>query len=190
MPCVSDPGYELINLARKNFIKIEIIPGPCAISSAIALSGLDVREFIFYGFINLNNKHERKKIIQEAKFANKLIILYEAPHRIIKLIKFLFENLGDRQVILLKELTKIHENYLSGNLSEILIILQQENIKGEFVVLLCANKNNKKFDWHELSLEEHINFYLKLDLDLKSAVKQVSHDRKICKNQVYKITHE
>lgn len=184
MPCISDPGSELINMARENFFDIEIIPGPTAFATAIAFSGISKKSFIFEGFID---KNERKKFIERIKFEERTVVFYEAPHKLLSMLEFLFDNLGNRKLYLVKELTKIHEKIFFGRLDEAIELLKKNSPKGEYVILLCATEN--KFDFEKINIKEHLDFYLKNNFDLKTAIKKVANDRNLSKNQVYLIAH-
>ena len=187
MPCISDPGSDLVRLARENFYDIEVIPGPTAFVTGLALSGVDSRRFIFEGFID-NNKKERLDFIKRIKFEERLVIIYEAPHRLLKTLEFLFDNLGNRNLYLIRELTKIHEELFFGSISQAIELLKNKEPKGEYVILLCGADNN--LDFNNLSIEEHLRFYLDNNYDLKVAIKNVARDRNIDKNQVYLVAHK
>ena len=184
MPCISDPGSELINMARENFFDIEIIPGPTAFATAIAFAGINKKSFIFEGFID---KDERKKFIERIKFEERIVVFYEAPHKLLSMLEFLFDNLGNRKLYLVKELTKIHEKFFFGWLNEAIELLKKNPPKGEYVILLYGTEN--KFDFGEMDIQEHLDFYLKNNFDLKTAIKKVAKDRNLSKNQVYLIAH-
>lgn len=186
MPCISDPGSDLVRLVRENLYDIEVVPGPCAFITAVALSGLDLKRFIFEGFIS-NKKKDQKDFINRIKFEERLVIIYEAPHRLIKTLEFLLDNLGDRKLYLARELTKIHEELFFGCISDAIDLLKKNPPRGEYVILLCGTDNNLKFDG--LSIEGHLKFYLDNNCDLKTAIKNVARDRNINKNQVYSIAH-
>ena len=188
MPCISDPGYELVKFIRENDIEIEILPGPTAFVTAIALSGLDARRFVFEGFIG-NAKEEKKEFIERVKFDTRMTIIYEAPHRLIKTLEFLQSELGERKIFLARELTKIHEQIEFGLISDILENLKAAQIRGEYVILIEGMKNNDENDFSSLTVEQHIQFYLQSGCDLKSAIKNVAHDRNVSKNEIYMIAH-
>lgn len=189
MPCISDPGSELVELARKNEISVEIIPGPTAFVTALALSGLNSRRFIFEGFISLD-KVQKKEFIERIKFEERLTIIYEAPHRLLKTLEFLFSELGERKIFLARELTKIHEEIHFGTLSQTIKFLQENPPRGEYVIIIGGAENNNAIDFENLTIEQHIDFYLKNGYDLKSAIKKVARDRNIPKNQIYSIAHK
>lgn len=189
MPCISDPGSELVEFARKNEISVEIIPGPTAFVTALALSGLNSRRFIFEGFISLD-KTQKIEFIERIKFEERLTIIYEAPHRLLKTLEFLFSELGERNIFLARELTKIHEEIHFGKLSQTIKFLQENPPRGEYVIIIGGTENDDAIDFENLTIEQHIDFYLKNGYDLKSAIKKVSQDRNVPKNQIYSIAHK
>ena len=153
-PAISDPGEEIVKEAIKNNIKIIPIPGACAAINAIISSGISTKEFLFIGFLPVNKKQKTKKL-QEIKNINKTIIFYEAPHKLKNTLEELKNNLGDRYICLAKEISKIHEEFIRGTISECLEKLQE--IKGEFVIIVEGNKKNiqeqKKDILNNLKLE-------------------------------------
>lgn len=190
MPCISDPGCDLVRFIRENEIDIEVLPGPTAFVTAVALSGIDSRRFVFEGFID-NDKASKKEFIERVKFDTRTTIIYEAPHRLIKTLEFLQNELGNRKIFLARELTKIHEQIEFGAISEVLEILNaQQQIRGEYVILIEGMQNdNGKKDFSDLTIDEHLQFYLKSGSDLKSAIKNVAHERHVSRNEIYKIAH-
>lgn len=138
---ISDPGEEIVKRAIENNINIIPIPGACALVNALICSGLNTKEFIFYGFLPLNKKLRTNKLNEISK-QNKTIILYEAPHKLLKTLNDILENIGDVNCTLAKEITKIHENFIRGSISE--IIAKFEEIKGEYVIILDLNNNVKE----------------------------------------------
>ena len=186
-PGISDPGEEIVKDAIKNNIEIIPIPGCVAFVNALIGSGLNTREFIFLGFLSANQK-DRKDKLEEIKFEKKTLIFYEAPHKLKATLEAMLEVLGDRQIVLAKELTKIHEQFIRGNISTILGQIG-DNIKGEFVVLVDgAEQSEKEFEisnLNEMSLEEHYNFYSEQGFDKKEIIKKISKDRNVSKNEIY-----
>ena len=132
-PVISDPGEVIVKEALKENIKVIPIPGACALINALIASGLDTKEFSFYGFLSLNKKLRKEKL-QEIRKENKTIILYEAPHKLTSTLKDLSEILEDRKIVVARELTKIHEEFLSGTASEILENYKEP--KGEHIILI------------------------------------------------------
>ena len=181
-PGISDPGEEIVKEAIKNNIKIVPIPGACAMINALIASGLNTKEFAFYGFLPLNKKN-RKEIIDEIINEGKTTIIYEAPHRIIDTLKEIQKNLGERKVVVAKELTKIYETFYRGSVSE--VIKQIEEPKGEYIILIEGNKEEKKNELNFLTLDEHYKYYENQGLEKKEIIKKIAKDRKVNKNEIY-----
>lgn len=184
-PVISDPGEEIVKVALENNIKIVPIPGACALINALIASGLDAKEFTFIGFLPLNKKNRKEKL-DEIKFAKNTTILYEAPHKLQSTLKDLSEILGSRKIVLAKELTKIHEDFIFGTASELLE--KTANPKGEFVILI--EKSSKNFDDNSflttLSLKEHYSFYEAQGMSKNEIIKKIAKDRNVNKNEIYK----
>ena len=185
-PGICDPGEEIVKQAIKNNINIIPIPGACALINALIISGINTKEFIFYGFLPTNKKLRKNKI-DEIKKDKKTIIIYEAPHNISDTLKELSVEIGDIQIALVKELTKIHEQIFRGKISE--IIPQLDNIKGELIIIMEGNKNIKEDISQEflnnLSLEEHYKYYENQGCDKKEIIKKIAKDRNVNKNEIY-----
>ena len=185
-PGISDPGEEIVKAAIENNIEIIPIPGACAFVNALISSGFSTKEFVFIGFLSAINK-EKKEKLEELKYETKTIILYEAPHKLKGTLESILEVLGDRNIVIAKELTKIHEKFERGKISEILDNLEQ--IKGEFVILIEGNeissKDIEKEKLKSMTLEEHYLFYEKQGLDKKEIIKTVAKDREVSKNEIY-----
>lgn len=192
MPAISDPGYELVDIAYKEGLCVTVIPGASAVVSALAISGISSRRFSFEGFLP-SDKNEKKQILAELSEESRTIILYEAPHRLIKTLKEIFEYLGDRRVSIVRELTKLHEEVLRGNLSNIIADYESEKvaIRGEYVLViegksLLEKRNERQRTFEEISIKEHFDKYISEGLDKKDAMKAVAKDRGIQKREVYK----
>lgn len=182
-PGISDPGEEIVKKAIENNIEIIPIPGACALINALICSGFNTKEFIFYGFLPINKKLKTKKLNEISK-QNKTIILYEAPHKLLKTLNDILENIGDINCILAKEITKIHEEYIRGKISE--LISRKEEIKGEYVILLDLNDNEQEdCSKKEMPLEEQYEYYEKKGLEKKEIIKQIAKDRNTNKNEIY-----
>ena len=182
-PGISDPGEEIVKKAIENNIEIIPIPGACALINALICSGFNTKEFIFYGFLPINKKLRTKKLNEISK-QNKTIILYEAPHKLLKTLNDILENIGDINCILAKEITKIHEEYIRGKISE--LISRKEEIKGEYVILLDLNDNEQEdCSKKEMPLEEQYEYYQKKGLEKKEIIKQIAKDRNTNKNEIY-----
>ena len=182
-PGISDPGEVIVKRAIEENIEIIPIPGACAAINALIASGLDTKEFVFLGFLPLNKKLRKEKL-EEIKNENKTIIIYEAPHKIKDSLNDLKEVVGERKVVLARELTKIHEEFIRGNITE--IIEKSENLKGEMILLIeGSNEINCENILNNLSLEEHYNVYEKQVLDKKEIIKKIAKDRGVNKNEIY-----
>ena len=183
-PAISDPGEEIVKEAIENEIKIVPIPGACALINALIASGLDTKEFSFYAFLPLNKKLRKNKL-EEIKKDGKTAILYEAPHKLMSTLDDILKNLGDRYIVLAKELTKIHESFLRGNVSEILVNLEKNPPKGEYIILIKGEKIVEENELNKLSLEEHYEFYKNQGLEKKEIIKKIAKDRNVSKNAIY-----
>lgn len=182
-PGISDPGEIIVKKAIENNIEIVPIPGACAAINALICSGLDTREFTFLGFLPLNKKLRKEKL-EEIKNKKETIILYEAPHKLKNTLQDLKNILNNRNVVLARELTKIHEEFIYGNIDE--IISKSENLKGEMIILIQGNpdvvvENNL----NTLSFDEHFEYYKNLGFDKKEIIKKIAKDRNLNKNEVY-----
>lgn len=184
-PGISDPGEEIVKQCIKNNIKIIPIPGACALVNALIASGLDTTEFTFLGFLPLNKKN-RKENLEKINTSTNTIILYEAPHKLLSTLKDLKDILGDRKIVLARELTKIHEEFIRGTASELLKNL--ENIKGEFVLIIEKNTTLPSTDCdflNSLSLKEHYHFYEEQGLSKNEIIKKIAKDRNVGRNEIY-----
>ncbi len=185
-PGISDPGEEIVRVAIENDIQIIPIPGACAFINALIASGLNTREFCFVGFLSAEKKEKRDKL-NELRYETKTLIFYEAPHKLKNTLETIYEVFGDRKIVLAKELTKIHEEFIRGNLSEILTKI--ELIKGEFVILIEGSEKSKsdieRNEINDLSLDEHYKIYENQGFDKKEIIKKIAKDRNVTKNEIY-----
>lgn len=185
-PGISDPGEEIVKVAIENDIEIVPIPGACALVNALIASGLSTREFCFIGFLSAIKKEKREKL-EEIKYETRTLILYEAPHKLKGTLESILEILGNREIVLARELTKIHEEFIRDNVTNILNRIDE--IKGEFVILIEGSLESKQdlelSVINEKSLEEHYAFYENQGMSKKDIIKQIARDRNINKNEVY-----
>ena len=185
-PGISDPGEEIVKVAIANEIEVIPIPGACAFVNALIASGCSTREFVFIGFLSASSK-EKKEKLEELKYETKTLILYEAPHKLKGTLESILEILGDRRIVLAKEITKIHETFIRDTVSNILS--QIDGIKGEFVIIIEGNSiSQKQYDktkLNELTLEEHYGYYEKQGLEKKEIIKKIAKDRNVNKNEIY-----
>lgn len=185
-PGISDPGEEIVKEAIKNNIDVIPIPGACALINALIASGLNTKQFTFYGFLPLNKKL-RKKSFEKIKKENKTIIIYEAPHKINKTLNDILENIGDINCVIAKELTKIHEEFFRGKISEIINILNEP--KGEYIILLDLNKEDEEenSEIENMTEEEQYEFYEKQGLSKKEIIKTIAKNKNVNKNEIYQM---
>ncbi len=183
-PAISDPGEEIIKKAIENNINIIPIPGACAFVNALICSGFSTKEFIFIGFLSKNAKDKKKKL-EELKNENKTIIFYESPHKIKSTLENILEILGNRKIVLARELTKIHEEFIRGRILDILE--KEQELRGEFVIIVegTEKKEEEKEFLNSLTLEEHYKYYLNKNLDKKEIIKKIAKDRNKNKNEIY-----
>ena len=183
-PGICDPGEEVIKQAIKDNIEVIPIPGACAFLNALICSGIDTKEFVFLGFLPLNKKLRRNKL-KEIEKESKTIIIYEAPHKMKNTLEDLREILGQRQIVLARELTKIHEEFIRGTINEIEDKLDE--LKGEFVIIIegTLKLENKENELSEMSLEEHYKYYENQGLEKKEIIKKIAKDRHTNKNEIY-----
>ena len=182
-PGISDPGEVIAKEAIKNNIEVIPIPGACAAINALIASGLDTTEFTFFGFLPLNKKIRKEKL-NEIKDETKTCVIYEAPHKLKNTLQDLKEIVENRKIVLAREITKIHEEFIRGNIEE--IISKSENLKGEMIILIeGAKKQEEQCSLNSLSLEEHYEYYQKQGLEKKEIIKNIAKDRGVSKNEIY-----
>ena len=188
-PAISDPGEVLVRKCMQAGITVTSLPGAAACITALTLSGLGTRRFCFEGFLPADKK-EKAEILEELRGESRTIILYEAPHRLKKTLKELYDSAGNRRVTLCRELTKKFETILPTTLEDALIYYEKEEPRGEYVIVMEGKsrrekKEEEKMSWLEMPVEEHMTCYEKEGMDRKSAMKQVAKDRGITKREIY-----
>ncbi len=189
MPCISDPGYELVNLCYDEGVTVTTVPSGTAVVSALVLSGFDSRRYIFEGFLPTDKK-ESKFVLEYLEQEYRTTIFYEAPHHIIKMLKAFEPVLGERRVCIVREITKKFEERLCGTCKELLSHFEETAPRGEMVVVVEGRsrqeiEDEKLKEWDEISIQEHYDMYLAKGMSNKDAMKQVAKDRKIGKREVY-----
>lgn len=182
-PGISDPGYLLVKEMIANDVTVSTISGSCAFINALVASGLDTKHFYFYGFLPAK-ENEAKAEIELIKDKKETLILYEAPHRIMKTLSLLKDVLGDRQICLARELTKINEEYIRGTLSE-LLTLDENTIKGEIVLIIEGN--NQEITISNEKIKARVDYFVKLGLSQKDAVAVTSEEYGVNKNYIKKL---
>ena len=185
-PGISDPGEEVVKEAINNNIEVIPIPGACALINALIASGLNTKEFAFYGFLPLNKKN-RKNVIDNIKKENKTIILYEAPHKLIKTLEDIKKELGNINCVIAKELTKIHETFIRGSIEKVLEEIDEP--KGEYIILLDMSRNKviEEEAIENKSVEEQYQIYEKQGMSKKEIIKQIAKNKKVNKNEIYQM---
>ena len=189
-PGISDPGSILIKDCIESSVVIEVLPGATAVTTALVYSGLDSKVFTFIGFLPRENK-DRRVLVEELENRKETIIFYEAPHRLIVTLLFLESNFGNRKISLCRELTKLHEEILRGNIEEMIEHYKELEPRGEYVLVMAGKSEEelseeKKKKWENYSIEDHLLKYVKEGMDKKEAVKKVSKEREIPRSEVYK----
>ncbi len=188
-PGISDPGNILIRKAAENNIEIEVISGPCALINGLVGSGLDTTHFYFYGF--LSNKHnDRIKELKSLKDRKETIIFYEAPHRIQDTLIDIKDTFGNRYACIAKELTKLHEKYLRGDVESLINLSLKEDIKGEIVLIVEGNHEENIVSLSNVEIIDEVNKLVDKGMSTKDAIKEVAKNFDINKNEVYRIFHQ
>ncbi|RGU90439.1 16S rRNA (cytidine(1402)-2'-O)-methyltransferase [Clostridium sp. AF15-17LB] len=188
-PGISDPGEELVKMCYEAGVPVTSVPGAAACITALTLSGLSTRRFAFEAFLP-SDKKERREILEELAGETRTIVLYEAPHRLVRTLKELAEAMGDRKATVCRELTKRHETAFATTLEDACLYYEVTEPKGECVIVVegksrKAARAEARARWEELSLEEHMEQYLSAGMTKKDAMKQVARDRGIGKRDVY-----
>ncbi len=186
MPAISDPGQDLVRLCHESGIKVNTVPGPSAIITALALSGLEVSRFTFEGFLTLN-KPKRREHLEEIKTERKTMVFYEAPHKLAATLHDLYTTLGDRKVALVKELTKIHENIEFANLSELDGKYDGQKLKGEYVIIIEAKSEEQlEAEKEEIDPIELARAYIEEGFSVNEAAKKAAKESGCKKSDIYK----
>lgn len=186
-PGICDPGAIIIKKCLEQNIQVIPIPGACAFVNGLICSGLNTDAFLFLGFLPLNKKN-RKYRLEQIENSKQTVILYEAPHKLQTTLEDLQKILGDRKIVIARELTKIHEEFIRGNVDE--VIEKTKDIKGEIIILIEGIKEDfnelKKEKFEKFTLEEHYKYYEKQGFDKKEIIKKIAKDRAVHKNVIYK----
>ena len=188
-PGISDPGEELVKMCYEAGIEVTSLPGAAACITALTLSGLSTRRFCFEAFLP-SDKKEKQQVMKELENETRTIVLYEAPHRLVRTLQELLEQLGNRNSTVCRELTKKHETAFVTTLSEALAYYEINEPKGECVRVIEGRsfeelRQEEVAKWEEMTIEEHMDYYLAQGVEKKDAMKQVARDRGIAKRDVY-----
>lgn len=184
MPAISDPGEDLVKLCHENNIDVESVPGPTAFATALAISGMNTRKFTFEGFLSANKK-ERREELEELANEKHTMVFYEAPHKLTQTLKDMYEVFGERDIALVKEITKVHENVVRTDLKTASTMFDEEKPKGEFVVIV----DGKKIEEKKISFDKAVEEAKRLMADgmsTNAAAKEVAKITSFKKNDIYK----
>ncbi len=187
MPCISDPGEDLVRLCAERGIEMHVVPSPTAAMSALAISGLPTSRFSFEGFLSVTKK-QRREHLDEVKYFRRTLIFYEAPHKLVYTLEDMLEAFGDRRIALCRELTKIHEEVLRGTISEIIEYYKEKSPKGEYVLIIEGAKEEEQQE--EITLEKACEMALQLIADGKKAsdaCKEIAKLTGFSKSEIYNI---
>ena len=188
-PGISDPGEELVKMCYEAGIEVTSLPGAAACITALTLSGLSTKRFAFEAFLPTDKK-EKQAVLKELNDETRTIIMYEAPHRLVRTLQELYDNLGNRKITVCRELTKKHETAFATTLEEAIRYYEMNEPKGECVLVMEGKsrediRREEVSKWEEMSIEEHMEYYLSQGIDKKEAMKLVAKDRGISKRDVY-----
>ena len=189
-PGISDPGEVLVEKCFEYGIEVSSVPGPAACITALTMSGLPTRRFAFEAFLP-RDKKERQIILEELKEETRTMIIYEAPHHLLATLKELNKNLGNRKITLCRELTKKYEEANKTTLEELIYKYENEEVKGECVLVIEGKSFKEKREeevkqWEEMTIIDHMQMYLDKGIDKKEAMKMVAKDRGVSKRDIYK----
>ena len=193
MPTISDPGYELVQDALAQRIPVIPLPGANAALTALIASGIKPQPFYFYGFLERGMK-QKKRELETLKNITATMVMYESPHRLKESLQAMLAILGNRKIVLCRELTKKYEEFIRGSIEDALNWAQDNEIRGEFCLIIEgadeAEITSEAAWWEELSIEEHVNHYIEeKQLPTKEAIKQVAKDRGSQKREIYQAYH-
>ena len=188
-PGISDPGEELVKMCYEAGIEVTSLPGPAACITALTLSGLSTRRFAFEAFLPTDKK-EKQAVLKELENETRTIIMYEAPHRLVRTLQELLENLGNRKITVCRELTKKHETAFATTLEDAIHYYEENDPKGECVLVIEGRsreelRQEEVAKWEEMSIEEHMEYYLNQGIAKKEAMKLVAKDRGVSKRDIY-----
>ena len=188
-PGISDPGEDIVRICYEEGVPVTSLPGAAACITALTMSGRPTRRFAFEAFLP-RDKKQRQEVIEELKNETRTIILYEAPHHLVKTITELYNALGDRELTVCRELTKKHEEKQQTTFSELLEYSKENEPRGEYVLVICGRSREeiikeKQQSWETMSVEEHMKLYESQGIDHKEAMKLVAKDRGVSKRDIY-----
>lgn len=191
-PGISDPGEELVKMCHEAGVPVASLPGAAACITALTMSGLGTRRFAFEAFLPADKK-EREQILEELERETRTMVLYEAPHRLVKTLKLLAEHLGEtRQATVCRELTKRYESAFLTTLGEAAAYYEANEPKGECVLVIAGKsreeiESEKKSQWESMTIQAHMEMYLEQGMDKKEAMRKVAKDRGVAKREIYNL---
>ena len=188
-PGISDPGEDLVRLCREEGIPVTAVPGAAACITALTISGLPTRRFAFEAFLPADKK-ERQAVLKEMENETRTMVVYEAPHRLVRTLKNLKEVLGNRRIRICRELTKKHEDVFAATIEEAAAYYEQQEPRGECVIVIEGKSREElaageRARWEEMSVAEHMEYYMDGGMEKKEAMKQVARDRGVGKREIY-----
>lgn len=188
-PGISDPGEELVKKCYEAGITVIPVPGACALINGLIASGLPTRRFAFEAFLP-SDKKERKNVLTELTRETRTMVIYEAPHRLLKTLRELYECLGDREITVCRELTKKHETFFKTNFTESIKYYEQMEPKGECIIVIkgISRENlqqEERRQWDNMTVPQHLQMYMEKGMDKKEATRQVALDRGVPKREIY-----
>lgn len=188
-PGISDPGEELVRQCFEAGIEVSSLPGPAACITALTMSGMPTRRFAFEAFLPVDKK-ERAMVLSELAQETRTIVMYEAPHHLLRTLEEIRESIGNRRITICRELTKKYEEAKQATIDEMIEYYSQNEPKGEFVLVIAGKSFREKMkeeqeSWQDMSLTEHLDYYMEQGMNKKDAMKQVAKDRGISKRDVY-----
>ena len=188
-PGISDPGEELVAMCQEAGITVTAVPGAAACITALTISGLSTRRFAFEAFLPTDKK-ERQAVLNELTEETRTMIIYEAPHRLVRTLEFLLATLGDRRIRICRELTKKHETVFATTISAAVEYYKEQEPKGECVLVIEGKSRQEQIEeerqkWEEMSIQEHMDYYMDQGIQKKEAMKMVAKDRGVGKRDIY-----
>ena len=188
-PGISDPGEELVKMCQEAGITVTAVPGACACVTALTISGLGTRRFAFEAFLPTDKK-ERQTVLNELKDETRTMVIYEAPHRLVRTLELLLATLGDGRIRICRELTKKHETVFATTISAAVEYYKEQEPKGECVLVIEGKSRQEQIEeerqkWEEMSIQEHMDYYMDQGIQKKEAMKMVAKDRGVGKRDIY-----
>lgn len=193
MPAISDPGFELVQAAIQQEIPVIVLPGAAALVNAVVASGLPTDEFVFYGFLPKKQKSKQAELERLSEYKG-TVVLYESPYRVKETVQAIVKHVGDRKLVIAREITKMYEQFIRGTGEDVLAYLQENQVKGECCIVIEGNTSSAaaalELWWEAYTIPEHVAYYETVkDMTNKEAMKQAAKDREISKREVYQEIH-